>query len=692
MNPFEGQERPAGLPADDNQTAAQHAVPAWAPQPVQPQDAQPQWAQPVYGQPQYGQAPAQGQPYPQQPYPQQPYPQQPYPTQPYGQPPYDQQAAPQGYAYPPQGYAPQYQQPYPAGMYAPAGSELPLQPVVAKSRTHKFRWAIAGAIVMSVALVTAAGAFVLSGASGTKSLTASMAPKNTWMFVELRTDLPGDQHQKLADFLSHFPGFADRAQFDNALDEIFNRITGSISPDLAYTSAFKPWMEGEVSVAVLPGGQSMTLPSLAPMMGGTAPMSAMVPDAVALVALKDRAKAESWVSDELSRNHVTATSQTYAGETMYTLADSGEQGAYAFTNQDLILGTPTAVKAALDTKSKGSLADNANYQAAMKSLSGDALARFYMDPKVYVGSVVDSLSMLAPMLGASAAPAIDLSKMPSWIGGSVRAESDRMVMETMAGGTSAAADNHTSQIATRLPGDTVAVIEGHSLGSQVNKLLDSLSSAGSSTGIAADQIKQVKDAIALIGGVDWIQDAAVAVTDTNGTFGGGLVVQTPDATTAKTKLAMLTNFVALAGGSTGLKSGTETYNGQTITVITVPQTSTGTAALPATPAISIGLTVKDNLIVAGYQDTFAKAVIDTTSSNALSAQSDYSAVMNAVGSSNMGSFYLNVPALEDQIGKAAMSSASWTTNYKPYFDHFGGIGYAVIGGDTTTVRVVLMAR
>ena len=689
MNPFEGQERPAGLPADDNQTAAQPAVPAWAPQPVQPQGAQPQYAQPVYGQPQYGQAPAQGQPYPQQ-----PYPQQPYPTQPYGQPPYDQQPAPQGYAYPPQGYAPQYQQPYPAGVYAPAGSGLPLQPVVAKSRTHKFRWAIAGAIVLSVALVTAAGAFVLSGASGSKSLTASMAPKNTWMFVELRTDLPGDQHQKLADFLSHFPGFADRAQFDNALDEIFNRITGSISPDLAYTSAFKPWMEGEVSVAVLPGSQSMTLPSLTPVIGGTAPMSAMVPDAVVLVALKDRAKAETWVTSELSQNHITATSQTYAGETMYTLTDSGEQGAYAFTNQDLVLGTPTAVKASLDTKSNGSLADNANYQAAMKSLSGDALARFYMDPKAYLGSVVDSLSMLAPMVGASAVPAIDLSKMPSWIGGSVRAESDRMVMEAMAGGgtSAAAADNHTSQIATRLPGDTVAVFEDHSLGKQVNQALDNLSQAGSSMGIGAEQIAQVKDALSLIGGVDWIQDAAVAVTDTNGTFGGGLVVQTPDATTAKTKLAMLTNFVALAGGSTGLKSSTETYNGQTITVITVPQTSTGTAALPATPAISIGLTVKDNLIVAGYQDTFAKAVIDTTSSNALSAQSDYSSVMNAVGSSNTLSFYLNVPALEDQIGKAAMSSASWNTNYKPYFDHLGGIGYAVIGGDTTTVRVVLMAR
>jgi hypothetical protein len=108
--------------------------------------------------------------------------------------------------------------------------------------------------------------------------------------------------------------------------------------------------------------------------------------------------------------------------------------------------------------------------------------------------------------------------------------------------------------------------------------------------------------------------------------------------------------------------------------------------------VEIALTTKDNLIVAGYQDAFAKAVIDTTSSSALSAQPDYNSVMNAVGSSNMASAYLNVPALEDQLGKMAVNSADWNTNYKPYFDHFGGIGYAAIDGDTSTVRIVVMSR
>ena len=668
MNPFDGQGQPEGRPTGETQTGS-----------PQPAGA----GQPAYPQP--------------QPYPQQPFPQQPYPPE------YQQQY---GQQYPPAAYPPQYPQGYPQPGYAPTGYQVPVQPVALPSRSHRFRWAIAGAVVLTVALVTAAGAFVLSGASGSKSLTASMAPKGSTVFVELRTDLPGDQHQKLADFMSHFPGFADRAQFDNALDELFNRITSSISPDLAYTSAFKPWMEGEVSIAVLPGTSTATpripipsgiaLPSdLSGLLGES---MGMYPygmtsgfgsqDAVVIVQLKDRAAAQSWVSSELSKIHVTATSQTYAGETLYTLSSSGEQGAYAITNSALIGGTTAGVKASLDARSKGSLADDANYQAAMKSLSGDSLARFYMNPRSLIGPLMGSLNMM----GASPS-GLSLDKVPTWMAGSLRAESDRMVVEATSSAASSGVSNHNSQIAPNLPGSTVAVFEAHSVGQQISKALDTLSSMGPSLGMESSQIKQVQDALALIGGIDWLKDVAVAVTDDNGTFGGGLVVQTPDATTAKSKLAMLTNFVALAGGSTGLKSTTETYKGQTITVITVPETSSPFAGGELrTDAIAIGLTTKDNLIVAGYQDTFAKAVIDTTSSNALSAQSDYNAVMNAVGASNQASFYLNVPALEDQLGRMATSSSNWNTNYKPYFDHLGGIGYASIDGSTSMVRFVLMAR
>jgi Protein of unknown function (DUF3352) len=563
------------------------------------------------------------------------------------------------------------------------------------SPSRRFRWTVAGAVVLCLALVTAAGAYVLSGASGTKSLTASMAPKNSVVFVELRTDLPGDQHQKLADFMSHFPGFADRAQFDNALDELLNRITGSVSPDLAYTSAFKPWMEGEVSLAVTSlgvSGPTALEPTPNPALGpsGLSVSPLRYSDAVVIVALKDRAKAEAWVGGELSSVGVAVKSATYAGATLEEIQGPGgvDEGAYAFTSQDLLLGTTAAVKAALDTTANGSLADSANYQAAMNSVAGDSLARFYLDSRALGSSFLDMYDRMTNLFSGmvpSPAPSFDLGNVPAWVAGSVRAESNDVLIQMTVPQSIAKADNHVSALAPALPASTVFTFEAHSVGKAVTDGLDRLRSQASLLGIDQSQLDQLQSALGLIGGLGWIGDAAVAVTLDGSDAGGGVLISTPDASTAQAKLDTLTNLIALSSGATGIASRTETYNGHTITILS---TSVGDAA----SKVEIGVTTKNDLIVVGYSDTFAKAVLDTTSSNSLASQPDYSAVMNAVGNSNTTSFYLNVPALEAKVGQMASSPSSWNLNYKPYFDHVGGIGYATVGGATSTVRIVFTAR
>src|SRR5664280_2039028 len=205
------------------------------------------------------------------------------------------------------------QYPVPEATSVPIGEAWAanVHPVSVSPRSKRLRWGIAGVIVVAVVVATAAGAFALSGAAGSKSLTASLAPKNAVAFLEVRTDLPGDQHARLADFMSHFPGFKDRAQFDNALDEVLNKLTSQVSPDLRYSSAFKPWMEGEVSIAVTE--VDSVVPTLLP-----SDMSYKLPAAVAIFALKDRAAAESWVTSELSRNAMKTESAAYAGTTLYT--------------------------------------------------------------------------------------------------------------------------------------------------------------------------------------------------------------------------------------------------------------------------------------------------------------------------------------------------------------------------------------
>ena len=540
-----------------------------------------------------------------------------------------------------------------------------VHPVPVSPRSKRLRWGIAGAIVVAVIVATVAGAFALSGAAGSKSLTAGIAPKNSVAFLEVRTDLPGDQHARLADFMSHFPGFKDRAQFDNALDEMLNKLTSEVSPDLRYSSAFKPWMEGEVSIAVTDISSAV---------------SQSPPGVVAIIALKDRAAAETWVTSELKRSSIKTTSQDYAGAKLYATGSGLNQGAYAFMNQALLLGTVDGVKAALDTPTMGSLADNANYQAAMKSLSGDSLARFYVDAGSYLGSMLGSQRSGLSTLGLA-------TKDPlTWIAGSVRAESDRMVVDVaMPRVTGSGADNHTSRLASALPGSTVGVFESHSIGAQITKQLDALGSGTS--GIPADSVKSVKDALARFGGIDWLGDGVAVVTKDGSSYGGGLVVEAGDVATAKAKAATITTLAALAGGTLKLTSRDETYKGVDITVISFPGGPDG-------KPVEVAVAAKDNLVVAGYTDAFVKAVIDTTPNSSLASSPGYSAVMSSAGANNMTSGYVNIPALEDQIGQALLASQSsrWTLDYKPYFDHLGGVGYTVVDGNTVVLRLVIMAK
>jgi len=461
----------------------------------------------------------------------------------------------------PQAPAPYPQAPYPQAQIQPLAEAWAggVQPVPIAPRTRRTRWMIAGAIVLIVAIVTGAAAFTLSGAAGPKSLTAAMAPKNSIAFMEIRTDLPGDQHAKLADFMSHFPGFKDRSNFDFALDQLLNKITGSVSQTLTYTSAFKPWMEGEVSIAITDFGSILptSVPSLDPKSLDSAISSGMPsPAEVVIFAIKDRAAAESFVTGQLAGAKIAVTAEEYAGSKVYSSAAA--HGAYALTDHDLLIGTIEGVKAALDTGTKGSLADSPNYQAAMKSVSGDSLARFYVDAGSYLTTLLSTYKSVLGAADATLPTTVGLSSadVPAWIAGSVRAESDRMVVDVvMPRVASGAIDNHLSRLAQALPGSSVGVFETHSLGATLTKSLDSI--AGASGGLGGipgvggttDTAKSIKDALARFGGIDWIGDGVAVVTKDGSTYGGGLVVEATDAATAKSKVAMINTVTALAGGA-----------------------------------------------------------------------------------------------------------------------------------------------
>ncbi len=582
-----------------------------------------------------------------------------------------------------------------ADMGSAAGAAPAHQPPLPR-RPRRGRWIVAVGVVLIVVLVSVAGAFLLSGAGGAaRSLTAGNAPAETLLFVDLRTDLPGDQHQKLADFLTHFPGFKDRAQFESAFDELLKRISSEISPQLTYTSAFEAWTTGEVSIAVT---------DLGPISGlgrGAAPQGALI------VSLKDRAKGEEWVASEAARMGLDFVASQYAGTTVYEAGPAQDRVAYAFTDRVFIAGNDGAVKAGLDAPVAGSLAEDEGYQEAMESLGGDRVAAFFMNPRAALraeaASLVEALGPLTEALGPLSEAIgplgglldvsnLDLGAVPVWVAGSVRAESDRMTIEMKIPKPTAspASGSREGVLAGRLPGSAVAVIELHSVNQTVANGLGILDGQRASEQ-QPDLAGQIEDALRMIGGIDWIGDSALVVTAGDSGYGGGLVVQTPDAETAAGKKTLFANLGVLANTvlipqGLSVAASEWTYHETTISRLTI---SGGTIG-----SVDIHVAAEGDLLIAGYGEDFIKAMLDTTEASSLAAQAGYRTVMGYAGTARSGSAYVDVAAIVDDLGRAAFSSdpQSYDLNYAPYVDGLSTLGCSVIDGQTVILRLVVVAR
>jgi hypothetical protein len=129
--------------------------------------------------------------------------------------------------------------------------EVPSAPTPSANR-RPLRWAAAIAVVTLVLGATLAIAALLTG--GTSQATVlRYVPQDTVIYGELRLDLPGDQRQAAAEFLSKFPGFADQAALETKLDETLDRLIGDASSgSTSYTADIKPWFDGELAFSVGP--------------------------------------------------------------------------------------------------------------------------------------------------------------------------------------------------------------------------------------------------------------------------------------------------------------------------------------------------------------------------------------------------------------------------------------------------------
>jgi hypothetical protein len=549
------------------------------------------------------------------------------------------------------------------------------------------RWGVA-LLTLAVMVGVISIAAVMLAAGATSSVVQGWLPKTTVAYLEIRADLPGDQRAKVGDLIAKFPGFADQASLDAKIDEAFNRILEGSG--VSWTADVKPWLGGEVGVAVTSAAFDLASMSRLGANGLDGPDLGKAPDdgAVLLVSVKDPAAATAWVAKQLGG---TQTSEPYAGGEITIVSGLLKNNlAFATRGNVLLLGPEKTVKAALDTNGSSPVATGEPFLTARKSAPTAYLGFGYVDLAAFVDASLAAAGDQAGLPKACLDQVVGM--VPAWAAGSARAGDSALIFETTMPTTGAAASSTkgtASAIASHLPPTTVAAVEIRDLGLRAVDAVAALKKALGCDPSTASAVDQVEQALAAAGGVEalvgWAGDTAIAVEFSGGAFGGGLAATVTDEAAAGRALDQVQALLALGGAGSGISSRQEAYGEGELLVVSIPPGVAG-ADVP-----EIAATVQGGVFVLGTID-FVKHVVDTTAGSSLAGMDAYRRAIEAAGGAGVGDVFVDIAALRSAAETMipAAEKTRYETEIKPFLEPFEAFAsVAEAPGATTVSRAVI---
>ncbi len=585
----------------------------------------------------------------------------------------------------------------PAVAWAPA---VPVSTAPARRRGGRLRWAAALAIVAVVLGASAAVAALITN-SQAQTAVLGYVPPGSVAYAEVRLDLPGDQRQAVAGFLSKFPGFHDQAALDSKLDETLDQFIKRATTDKqTYAADIKPWFGGQIALTVgpLPPAPSMTDP-------------AAVTNAfrgLALLSVTDPTAADAWIDKTIAASGAKTTTETYNGVTLTILADGeGPKIAYAVIGDKVAaFGDITSVKAAVDTGGKSGFASEPGPKAALASSSGDHVGFVYLALQPLLDWSSELSQAAASQSGASMTALDDSMKklLPAWTAGWLSFDNDAMVIEgtapkpeTPIGPT----ENRTSPLVKHIPSTAIATSISNDLGVTIKQALALYASQPA----YKDMLDQVDKALGLIGGRDaaigWIGDTAIVVNDAGGTLEGGVVIDPTDKAAADRLSAALHAVVGLGGAGQGITVRDEQYAGTTITIVDVGDASklsssgaSGMAIPLPTGHIQLAYAVTDDVVVIGTGPAFVKHVLDTTDATSLASDPQYKRLADRVGPGTSSAF-VDLAAIRGIAEKWIASGdpaalTKYDTDVKPFLVPFDALFASNSTGSGLTTSTVII--
>jgi len=180
---------------------------------------------------------------------------------------------------------------------------------------------------------------------------------------------------------------------------------------------------------------------------------------------------------------------------------------------------------------------------------------------------------------------------------------------------------------------------------------------------------------------------AIAGWMADGQPAGALVSQVTDAKAAGERMAQVQAFLQLAGIGGAVTTSTSTYEGATITSVTVADAGTD---------VTVSFTLSEGTFVLGLGEASVKAILDVTPETALAADAGYAATMSAAGpTTNSGSAYVDLRGVRAAIEPVipADQRARYEQEVKPWllpFDQMGAVTYQ--DGSTTVSQTVISTQ
>jgi len=528
----------------------------------------------------------------------------------------------------------------------------------------RLRWGMALLITAVIVGIGAVAALLLTGQSAPSSVVG-YAPADSLMYGELRLDLPGDQRQRLGQFLSKFPGFKDQANMPTKVDEVLDRIVLAMTSNHQdFTTHIKPWFGGELGFSL-----------------SNLPMTA-TPDMkdvrfLVLVSVSDASKARAWL-DGVLKDSLTTTVD-YNGTQLVLVGEGSVKGAIGIHGKVMLLGDETSVRAAVDTNGAGQLPKAARFAAALEAVRGDSLGYFFFDMDRYFEWIAAAAQSTPGGLGFEFDETYR-NLLPEWMVMRLQARGDAIAFEVASPHVDSPVkfSNRAGELAPHLPPSTIMLVDAHEIG---DALLQTVQIYRTNPG-TAEAFKQIDQVAVLFGGFDgilgWMRDGGFALTRDGDKLDGGIVFSPKDRAGGERLLATLRSYAVLGGGQAGLQVQVrdEPYAGTTISVIDFGDwrdiaALAGGATIPFEGRLELAYAATDEVVVIGLGDSFVKAVLDAKAGASLADDARYKSLIDRVGAQNIGSVYLDITAVREMVESLFRTAdptafANYETEIKPY--------------------------